>query len=122
MVYLITRWFGVFLYDDGKVIDKRLFPKDSNEIAKRLYKIYKGEVLEEEASFKDVKPDVTTPRLRGMGKLDDGVRIKIDYRDYGYTINMLKDACIKVAEKRIKEEGMERHRNSGEAKNGLDDK
>lgn len=121
MVYLITRWFGVFLYDDGKVIDKRLFPKDSNEIAKRLYKIYKGEVLEEEASFKDVKPDVTTPRLRSMGKLDDGVRIKIDYRDYGYTINMLKDACIKVAEKRIKEEGMERHRRIAEAIHALDD-
>jgi len=48
MPYLITKWFGVFLIDDGKIVDKKLFPKNAEEIADRLYKMQKGIILEEE--------------------------------------------------------------------------
>jgi len=121
VVHLITRWFGVFLCDDGKIVDKRLFPKNADEIAERLYKIQKGEVLEEEREFSSYNPYVSTPRLRSIGKLSENGRIRIGYGEYGYTIEMLRDACIKVAEKRIKEEGLERHRRIAEAIHALDD-
>ncbi len=45
---LVTKWFGAFLCEEGKVKKAALFPKDSKQIALRLDRIRKREVLEEE--------------------------------------------------------------------------
>ena len=38
MTILVTKWFGVFLCDEksGKVLDKRLMPKDAEAVAEKL--------------------------------------------------------------------------------------
>lgn len=35
---LVTKWFGVFLLDDDRIVKYKLFPKNSDEIAERLKK------------------------------------------------------------------------------------
>ena len=36
MAVLITKWFGVFLCEENRILAKRLMPKDSDEIAEKL--------------------------------------------------------------------------------------
>ncbi len=120
-MYLKTRWFGVFLYDDEKIIDKRLFPKNVEEISERLYKIQKGEVLQEEKEFKKFEPIVDEKRLLQIGKFGQYRRKKINASDYGYSIDLLKEACITVAERKIKEEEEKRENRISQAINALDE-
>jgi len=120
MPYLITKWFGVFLYDD-KIIDKKLFPKNAEEIADKLYKIQKGGILREEEEFKKYKPIVEDIRLSKIGKLGKIKRIKIKSSDFGYDKNLLLRACIKLAVRKIQEEQAERTKRISEAIDAHDD-
>src|SRR3990170_335624 len=35
-MHLVTTWFGSFLVDEGRVVERRLFPKDPEALADRL--------------------------------------------------------------------------------------
>ncbi len=120
MPFLKTKWFGVFVYDE-EIIDKKLFPKNADEIAKRLYKIQKGEVLEEEEAFKDYDLVVDENRLKKIGKLGKIKELKVKAEDFGYSKELLLKACIKLATKKIEEEQKERTKRIGEAVDALDD-
>ncbi len=120
MPYLKTKWFGTFLYDDD-IIEKRLFPKDADEIAERLYKIQKGEILEEEKLFEKYKPIVDEERLRKIGKLGKLKKLKVKAANFGFSRQLLLDACLKLAMKRIEEEQKERTKRISEAVDALDD-
>ena len=50
---LFTNWFGTFLWQDGKVADSALFPKDAREIARRLAAVQDFQVLREEQMVRD---------------------------------------------------------------------
>lgn len=100
---LVTKWFGSFLCEEGKVKKAALFPKDSGQIASRLEKIRKGEMLEEEQGLAASAKFVTDKRLREFGK-----RIKFDSsfikpEDFGFTIDMYRDATIALAKQAVKE-------------------
>ena len=120
-MYLKTRWFGVFLYDDEKIIEAKLFPKDADEIFLRLYKIQNGELLDEEKEFKKYEPVVDEKRLRQIGKIGKVKDIELKAVDYGYSLALLKDACIKLAEKKIKEKEEKRENRISQAINALDE-
>ena len=48
--HLVTTWYGVFLLDtEGKVLAQSLFPRDAEEIARRLDAIRTGALLDEES-------------------------------------------------------------------------
>ena len=111
MPYLITKWFGVFLIDDGKIVDKKLFPKNAEEIADRLYKMQKGIILEEEK-------DLTKP---GIKKIHETKEVKIKASDFGYDRNLLLKACIKLAIRKIEEEQAERTKRISEVVDAHDD-
>jgi len=57
-MYLVTRWFGTFLCDENGIKSKILFPKDPEDIAKRLLKIDKQEILTEEKNKRKEKKKV----------------------------------------------------------------
>lgn len=120
MPFLKTKWFGVFVYDK-EIIDKKLFPKNADEIAKRLYKIQKGEVLEEEEAFKDYDLIVDENRLKRIGKVGKIKELKVKAEDFGYSKELLLKACIKLATKKIEEEQKERTKRISEAVDALDD-
>ena len=55
-MYLITRWFGIFLCDKNGIRNKVLFPKDPEKIADLLMKMEAGKILTEEKLLsKDVE-------------------------------------------------------------------
>jgi len=100
---LVTKWFGAFLCEEGNVKKAALFPKEPKEIAVRLDRIRKGEMLEEEQGLVSSAKFVTDKRLREFGK-----RIKFDSsfikpEDYGFTIDLYRDATIALAKQAVKE-------------------
>jgi len=121
MLYMATKWFGVFLYDEKGIKDKILFPKDADEIADRLYKISKNELLEEEIKFERYEPIVWEKRLFGIGKDGKFREIKINAEKFGYGKNLLREACIRLSIKKIEEEQRRRERRIVEAVNAIED-
>ncbi|MCD6481856.1 MAG: ribosomal biogenesis protein [Thermoplasmata archaeon] len=121
MPYLKTTWFGTFLYDDEKIIDKRLFPKEAEKIAERLHKIQKGEVLEEEKEFADYRPVVDETRLKNLGRMGIVKKLEVKGEDYGYDVSLLHEATLLLSRKKIGEQQADRSKRLGEAVEALDD-
>lgn len=121
MPYLKTTWFGTFLYDDEKIIDKRLFPKEAEKIAERLHKIQKGEVLEEEKEFADYRPVVDEPRLKNLGRMGTVKKLEVKGEDYGYDVSLLHEATLLLSRRKIEEQQADRSKRLGEAVEALDD-
>jgi len=121
MPYLKTTWFGTFLYDDGGIIEAKLFPKDAKEIAERLYRIQRGEVLDEEKEFLSYKPIVNERRLRKLGVMGDVKKLDVEGKEYGYDSNLLQEASILLTMKKIEEEQQDRSKRLSEAVDALDD-
>ena len=99
---LTTKWFGAFLCEEGKVKKAALFPKDSKQIADRLEMMRKGEILPEEQSLAGSARQVTDRRLSEFGK-----RVKFDSsfiqpQDYGFTLDMYREATIALAKIAVK--------------------
>ena len=106
MNYLVTRWFGTFLFSERKLIDKILFSKDVDEIADKLKKISDGKVLSEEKKIvKGKQVIVNEKRLSQIGvyKPDDVFfkDVMVNPSDFGFTGNLLKDASILVTKEKI---------------------
>jgi len=100
---LVTKWFGSFLCEEGRVRRAALFPKDPLEIAKRLEGIRKGEVLPEEQSLASSAKMVTDRRLSELGR-----RVKFDSsfirpEDYGFTLDIYRQATIALAKQAVRE-------------------
>ncbi len=121
MPYLKTTWFGTFLYDDEKIIDKRLFPKEAEKIAERLHKIQKGEVLEEEKEFADYRPVVDETRLKNLGRMGTVKKLEVKGEDYGYDVSLLHEATLLLSRRKIGEQQADRSKRLGEAVEALDD-
>ncbi len=101
---LITKWFGVFLVDGHEVKEYRLFPKNPEEIADRLIRIRKGEVLDEERDFASHKVRVGECRLSEIGEYRDEKRIiHIDPEEYGFDRKILHDALIIMGKREVEE-------------------
>jgi len=106
-MYLVTKWFGTFLYDEKEKIKEFLFPREEKEIAKRLKKIRNNEILsEEKKSVKDLKDIIVNEkRLMDIGKYlpDDPFfkKVKIIPEEYSYSKNLLKNATIINSKKEI---------------------
>lgn len=106
-MYLITKWFGVFLSDGKKIVKKILFTKDEKEIAKKLFDIKQGKILPEEKKItKDIKKlFVSEKRLKKIGfyKPEEPVFkndiIKPD--DFGFSNDLLNKSLINVTKKEV---------------------
>lgn len=106
-MFLVTRWFGVFLHDGKKIIDYKLFPRNARDIAERLSLIMEGKVLKEEeelAMGREV--EVMEERLCKIGKYSPshGIHFDINPSDYGFDIDLLREAQIIAIEERIEKE------------------
>jgi len=112
-MYLITKWFGIFLIDKKKnIFRKHLFLKDYEEILKKLIKIGKNEILPEEINISiDIKKDqiiVNEKRLRKIGeyKPDDILfkKIIINSEDFNFSFDIFLKASLKLVEKKLEKE------------------
>ncbi len=101
---LITKWFGVFLVYGSEIKEYRLFPKEPGEIAERLIKIRRGEVLEEEREFSSYGPRVGERRLSEIGKYKEEKRVvQINPEDYGFNAELLHNALIIAGKKAVED-------------------
>ncbi len=100
---LTTQWFGSFLISQGDIIDKELFPKDPEEIAKRLNGLQSQDLLKEELSLIDRLSqeerrtlEGDDPRLSDLcNKIID--RLELSPGDHGFESSLLHEATILLA-------------------------
>jgi nucleolar protein 56 len=101
MYYLITKWFGVFLFYKKEIIKKKLFKKNSDVIAEILLKIKKNQILQEEKEIsKRYDLIVNERRLSRIGiynpKDNFFKKIVINPEDYKFDVSLLHDASLKI--------------------------
>ena len=107
-MYLITRWFGTFLCDKNHIKDKILFPKNPDEIVKRLLKIDRQEILiEEKKIMAGADVTVNEKRLQKIGTYDPDdlffKEIRIEPKDFDFTQDLIHKASVIFAEKKVEE-------------------
>lgn len=100
---LATKWFGSFLCDEGKVRKAALFPKDSEQIALRLERMRKGELLEEEQSLASSADLVADKRLKDIAPVRKFDSSFIKPETYGFSIDLYRQATIILAKRAVKE-------------------
>ena len=102
---LVTTWFGTFLVDEGKVIEKRLFPRDASALAERLALVEDWKVLPEERELLAAHPDVfvTEPRLERAGGHGTSARAEfLRPEDFGYDRALLHAAMLTLARRQMR--------------------
>jgi len=101
-MYLITKWFGIFLIKDNKIIKKILFSKDEIEISKNLKKIKEKQILDEEKEIIKGKDDIiiSEKRLSKIGnyKPEDPFFKKylINSTEFGFSKVILNKASLLI--------------------------
>ena len=99
---LITKWFGSFLCDEGKVRKAALFPKDPAAIAERLGRIARGEALDEEMTLASSANQVADRRLSEFGRKVRFDSSFIKPEDFGFSLDMYREATIILAKDSVK--------------------
>ena len=124
MAVLVTKWFGVFLIDEknGKIIDKRLMPKDPDLMAEKLAFMQRGSILEEEKELagKIPKVSVSGSRLSELGRPIFYDSSFLDPMSFGFTEDIMHRAMLGLGKLRTSEP-IPRDRNLVHAIRGLDD-
>ena len=125
-MYLITKWFGTFLFDSKGVNDKIFFPKDEKEIVKILLKIDKNEILKEEKKIsKGNEIIVSEKRLLKIGKYNPTdpffKNLEINPEDYDFSVDLLQKASLILTKKRVDEKLLSEDLQVIQMVNALDD-
>lgn len=102
---LVTKWFGVFLCDGTKIIDKRLMSKDAKHIAEKLAVLQSGSVLPEEKELSEgrVKLQVSDRRQAALGRptLFDSSFLKAE--DFGFSNELMRESMMLLGKLRTSE-------------------
>lgn len=103
--FLITTWFGSFLWKDNEISKSELFPKNSEEIAKRLKLIEEGKILYEEKKIAESEKNFNVNESRLLkigGKLsDDKIDILSSSEKLGFSDDLLHKASIELAKMKL---------------------
>lgn len=99
---LVTKWFGSFLCDEGKVRKAALFPNDPAAIAERLGRMARGELLDEEASLASSAKQVADRRLAEFGRKVRFDSSFIRPEDFGFSLDTYREATIILAKDSVK--------------------
>ena len=107
-MYLITKWFGIFLCDKTGIKKYILFQKDEKKIAEKLLMISKEKILTEEKELsKKNEIVVFEKRLEKIGKYKPSEsffkKIEIKPEDFNYSKDLLYEASQIVTRYRVKE-------------------
>lgn len=101
---LVTKWFGTFLCEQGKVLESRLFPNDLESISSRMRRMRNREVLEEEAELGKRAKAVAERRLGVIAKVIAFDSTFIRSEKYGFDPDLLRQATMRLARESLSEE------------------
>ncbi|MDX1534695.1 MAG: ribosomal biogenesis protein [Thermoplasmata archaeon] len=94
---LHTTWFGVFLLEDGEVVESRPFAQDPAVLSSNMLRVEDGKLLREERWIVEGLEEfsVTEGRLERLG----GTRTSepppfLDPADFGFDVGLLREAMI----------------------------
>ena len=104
IMILVTKWFGTFLCEPGKVVENRLFPKDLDAIASRMRRMRNREILEEEKDLGQKASAAAERRLGSIAKIVAFDSTFIRAEKYGFDMDMLRQASMKLARESLSEE------------------
>lgn len=125
MAILVTKWFGVFLCNEktGRILDKRLMPKDAAAVAEKLAAVQRGALLDEErelAATVDGRIAVADRRQSELGKPEMYDSSSITPEKYGYDGDFMHEVMIGLGKLRTSEP-IPRDRSLVQAIRSLDD-
>ena len=125
MAILVTKWFGVFLCDEktGRILDKRLMPKDAAAVADKLAAVQRGALLDEERELTatvDGRIAVADRRQSELGKPEMYDSSSITPEKYGYDGDFMHEVMIGLGKLRTSEP-IPRDRSLVQAIRSLDD-
>lgn len=124
MAIVVTKWFGVFLIDErsGRIQDKRLMPRDPQQVAEKLAAMQRGGLIDEEKELaaSAEKPYVSERRQSELGKpmMFDSSFVKAS--DYGFDDAFMHEAMLGLGRLRTSEP-IPRDRSLVQAIRSLDD-
>ncbi len=99
---LVTTWYGALLLEGEEVIDKKLFPRDLDEIVSRLIELRRGGVLPEERELREKYEGelivgeerlLKLPETR-LGKVPN---LNDSFEDYGFTKEFFKEVVMEFS-------------------------
>jgi nucleolar protein 56 len=120
MVLLVTKWFGAFLVEGGRVTKEARFPLDAHEIASRLRKMRSGGILDEEKKLASAGLEVLEARLRPLGRIHEKsvfFDLALDEPDP----KLLHDASVHVAREESRAAAGERDRFLAQSVNAMEE-
>ncbi len=102
---LCTKWFGVFVLKQREVLDKILFEKDPKVLAKKRYRMKKGEVLDEEKTLAERHSPlkVTEDRLSEFGEKKPFDTSFIKAEDYSFGPDLLQEMLTRLGKLELRE-------------------
>ena len=109
MYYLITKWFGTFLYKNTTLQNHILFPKTEKAIAQRIQKIQQNKILTEEKQLTKNTTQLTVneKRLQKLGKLkpDDPLFTQLtpNPNNYNFSPDLIHKAQLIITKKSVHE-------------------
>ena len=101
---LVTKWFGTFLCENGRVLESKLFPNDLDSIASRMKRMRSREILEEEVELGRKASGVAERRLGSLSKVVAFDSTFIRAEKYGFDMDLLRQATMQLARESLTEE------------------
>jgi len=102
---LVTTWFGSFLFDDGEIAKKELFPPDPQSIATRLIQIEDWKVLKEEKKLIKGLDEFYVHEKR-LERIGGGPALEeppfIDPEPFGFTQKILHEAMMELSRRKMR--------------------
>ena len=100
---LVTTWFGVFILDDGQIIEKKLFPAEPEGLSERLLAIDNSKILEEEKQLASGKEGILVfdQRLSDIGDYVPGEAPPIMMDEHGFSPAVLAKAMQIVSRQKL---------------------
>lgn len=108
--YLVTKWFGSFLFDSQKnIVEQFLFPKEEKKLIKKIERIQNQHILLEEKKLAEHSENytfiVSEKRLQPIGsyQLTNSFfsTVQIDAESFGFPKELLHKILLKISYKQV---------------------
>ncbi len=108
MVFLISKWFGVFVVDEtGSILSYKLFEKNGEVLREKKLNRLEGKILDEE---KEIVKDLDSvcvfeQRLRALGsvvEINQQSLLGINAERYGFSQGLLHEMMFEVSDQKTK--------------------
>lgn len=105
--YLVTKWFGSFLFDnEKKIIEKTVFPKNKQVLKNYLDKINHQKILDNERALaKNKDPYVYEKRLQSIGNYQPTTPffqdIHLPMESFDFSLKLLQSILLDLTEQEV---------------------